>query len=97
MFYVYILQSESKHRLYIGFTTNLKQRLIKHNAAQNPSTKAYTPWAIIFYEAYMSRSDARRREKYFKTTQGHQAIKRMLRDHLVNYEKMHFEDQGSTT
>lgn len=97
MFYVYILQSEMKHRLYIGKTVDLKNRLKEHNAGQNASTKPYRPWVLVFYEAYIKQSDASRREKYLKTTQGHQALRRMLKDHLEDYEAMHFEDQGSTT
>lgn len=97
MFYVYILQSKIQSRLYIGKTADLKRRVKEHNAGQNVSTKAYKPWVLIFYEAYVSKSDASRREKYLKTTQGHQAIKRMLRDHFATYNKIHFEYQGSTT
>jgi putative endonuclease len=90
MFYVYILQSEAKHRLYIGKTTNLKRRVAEHNAGQNVSTKSYRPWNLIFYEAYLSQQDASRRERYLKTTQGHQAIRRMLQSHLDGYDKIHF-------
>ena len=97
MFYVYILKSETRYRLYIGKTTNLKKRLKEHNAGQNASTKPYRPWELIFYEAYVKRSDATRREKYLKTTQGHQAIHRMLQDYMQEYKDMHFEYQGSTT
>ncbi len=97
MFYVYILQSEKMKRLYIGKTVNLKRRLNEHNAGQNASTKSYTPWSLIFYEAYIKSSDAGRREKYLKTTQGHQAIRRMLHDYLDESSYMHFEHQGSTT
>lgn len=97
MFYVYILQSEVKQRLYIGKTRNLKRRVAEHNAAQNASTKAYCPWVLIFYEAYTNSEDASRREKYLKTTQGHLAIKRMLKAHLTIYQDIHFEYQGSTT
>lgn len=97
MFYVYILQSEDKKRLYIGKTQNLNRRVKKHNAEQNASNKAYTPWTLIFYEAYTNYDDATRREKYLKTTQGHQAIRRMLSKHLEKYNEMHFEHQGSTT
>ncbi|MCU0667206.1 MAG: GIY-YIG nuclease family protein [Patescibacteria group bacterium] len=97
MFYVYILQSTLSQRLYVGKTTNLKVRITEHNAGQNASTKPYRPWEIIFYEAYVKKSDADRREKYLKTTQGHQAIHRMLRDYLSDYNYKHFEYQGSTT
>ncbi len=97
MFYVYILQSEVKQRLYIGKTTDLKCRVSEHNAGQNVSTKAYKPWTLIFYEAYIEKSDASRRERYLKTTQGHRAIRRMLADHLKKYNGIHFEYQGATT
>lgn len=97
MFYVYILQSESKHRLYVGKTNNLKRRVKEHNDGQNLSTKAYMPWTIIFYEAYLNKDDASRREKYLKTSQGKQAVRRMLREYLHKYDKISFEYQGSTT
>ncbi len=92
MFYVYILQSQKNGRLYIGQTSDLKRRVKEHNAGQNLSTKAYKPWKLIFYEAYTEHDDVNRREKYLKTTQGNQTIKRMLRCYFIN-----FEHQGSTT
>lgn len=95
MFYIYLLQSKS--RIYVGVTSDLKRRVNEHNAGQNVSTKAYLPWELIFYEAYNNRVDAKRRESYLKTTQGRQAIRRMLTHHLKNYAKTHFEYQGSTT
>lgn len=87
MYYVYVLQSDQ--HLYFGVTRDLKKRVTQHNSGKSPSTKRYIPWTIIFYEAYNNTYDARRREKYFKTSQGKQAIKRMLRHH--------FENQGSTS
>ncbi len=97
MFYVYVLQSEVKNRLYIGKTSDLRRRVKEHNAGQNASSKPYVPWEVIFYEAYTRQSDASRREKYLKTTQGHQALKRMLKDYFKDYPDKHFEYQGSTT
>jgi putative endonuclease len=97
MFYVYILQSQVKNRLYIGRTNDLKRRVTEHNTGQNVSTKAYKPWTLIFYEAYINFDDSKRRERYLKTTQGHQAIKRMLSSHFQKNTETHFEYQGSTT
>jgi putative endonuclease len=42
----------------------------------------YIPLKLLFYEAYLSREDALRREKYFKTTDGKRAIKLMIRETL---------------
>jgi putative endonuclease len=83
MFYVYVLKSKKKlDQLYIGYTTNLKERLKKHNEGLVQSTKPYLPWKLIFYEAYQSKKDAKRREQYFKTTKGRKALKLMLKDSL---------------
>ena len=76
-FYVYVLQNKEGRR-YVGSTTDLVRRLKEHNAGQNIATKPHIPWEIIFYEAYRSREDGLRREKYLKTTQGRRSLKKML-------------------
>ncbi len=81
MFYIYILRNR-KNKLYIGFTTDLKERLKKHNFGSVKSTKPYRPWKLIFYEAYISKKDAKRREKYLKTAKGRTTIKTMLAETL---------------
>ncbi len=84
-FYTYILQSIKHQDLYVGYTTDLKERLKKHNSGSNVSTKSHRPWFLIFYEAYRNEKDAKRREKYFKTSQGSRLLKRMLKEYF--YEK----------
>lgn len=83
MFYIYCLQSEKeKQGLYFGFTTDLKKRLKEHNSGHNISTKRYLPWKLIYYEACLLESDARRREKYLKSNMGRRMFKRRLKDYL---------------
>jgi len=48
------------------------------------STKPYLPWRIIFFEAYRNEKDAKRREKYLKTSQGGRLLKRMLKEYFYN-------------
>ena len=79
-YYVYILESESNSKeLYIGYTNDLKKRLIQHNGGLSRSTKRYLPWKLIYYEACLNINDAKRREKYFKTSQGRRLLKRRLK------------------
>lgn len=50
-----------KGELYFGSTNNLKRRLKEHQEDKVFSTKG-SNWTLIYYKAYSSESDARRRE-----------------------------------
>ncbi len=82
MFYIYLLESCRNKEKYIGYTTDLRKRLVEHNQGLTVSTKRYRPWKLIYYEACIEESDAKRREKYLKTTQGGRLIKRRVKDYL---------------
>ena len=82
--YVYLLQSEIDESFYIGYTADIKRRFVEHNLGKNFSTKSKKPWILIFYEAYLNEKDAKRREKYLKTSQGARLIKRMIKEYLYN-------------
>lgn len=82
MFYVYILQSEKDKSLYIGYSPDLKKRLVKHNKNQVTSTKHKTPFKLIYYEAYLERKDATGRERFLKSGAGWRFIKKQLKNHF---------------
>ncbi|MEK7182316.1 MAG: GIY-YIG nuclease family protein [Patescibacteria group bacterium] len=94
MFYVYILQSNKNKELYIGYTSDLRKRIKEHNQGLNFSTKRYMPWKIIYYEACKEESDAVRREKYLKTTQGGRLIKRRIKDYLYKSSSILSKDNS---
>jgi len=85
MFYVYVLISLKDKKFYIGFTKDLKRRLKEHNSGKNISTKSRLPFELIYYESHLSKADAERREKYFKTTKSKSTLKQMLRESLRNF------------
>ena len=66
MFYVYIIKSKLDQKLYIGYSNDLRRRLIEHNSGVNKSTKNKVPFRLIYYEAYRSETDARIREQKLK-------------------------------
>jgi len=82
MYYVYVLKSHLDDKLYIGYTTNLENRLREHENGEVISTRTRRPFELIFYESYRSMQDAKRREKYFKTSKGKSSLRMMLRDSL---------------
>lgn len=65
MHYVYILRDlEGRH--YIGYTSDLKRRIQEHNNLQTRTTKRMNQPALFYYEAYITESSAKLREKKLK-------------------------------
>ncbi|OGB75409.1 hypothetical protein A2810_01270 [candidate division Kazan bacterium RIFCSPHIGHO2_01_FULL_49_10] len=87
MYYVYVLRSKIDHNLYIGFSENLKQRVLDHNAGKNISTQLRKPLDLIFYEAFSNKFDALRRERYLKTNKGKTMLKQLLREDLKDQNR----------
>lgn len=81
---VYLLQSLKNKSLYVGCTSDLKNRLIIHNQGKSYHTKKYMPWKLVYYEAYTSKKDAFSREQSLKLhAQGLRRLKERLSDSLV--------------
>ena len=66
MYYVYVLKSLKDNDLYTGSTNNLSKRLKEHNEGKCFSAKMRIPFEVIYYEAYKSEKDARKREHNLK-------------------------------
>jgi|SRR3989338_589663 len=80
---VYVLLSQKDNNFYIGYTTNLHQRLTSHIQGNSKATEPRRPFTLLFCEYYLSKHDATRREKYFKTTIGKKVLRLMLKDSLA--------------
>ena len=82
MYYFYILRSLKNRKLYLGYTSDLKERFHSHNAGKNKSTKPYAPFELIFYSGFKNQKDALNCEKYFKSSAGWKRIHKMLDNSL---------------
>ena len=76
MYFVYILKSLKNNDIYIGSTENVIKRFNLHNKGKVKSTKAYRPWQLLNKEEFNSRSDAVKRERFLKTGQQKEILKR---------------------
>ncbi|MBI4100682.1 GIY-YIG nuclease family protein [Candidatus Microgenomates bacterium] len=81
-YYVYILRSQKSGSLYIGYTTDLIKRFEQHNNGKSQATKPFRPYKLIYYEAFLDRVDAKRREVYLKSGYGRKTINRLLNKYL---------------
>ncbi len=69
-FYIYVLKSIKDDNLYIGYTSNLVRRVEEHKKGLSFATKFRRPFKLIYFEGCTDEQDAKRRERYLKTTQG---------------------------
>jgi putative endonuclease len=84
MFYVYILYSRKIKQVYVGQTNNLDKRLKEHFDGKNFSTKNKLPLSLIHVEIYQTRSDAMKREKFFKSLSGSKLKSKILKKFLAD-------------
>lgn len=83
MFYVYILKSQKFNKYYTGQTKNLANRIKVHNLGKTKSIKAYIPFELIYFEEFSTRTEAVKREKYFKSGSGREFVKKQVENALV--------------
>lgn len=83
MFYVYILECKEDKAWYIGYSSDLKQRIKAHLSGTGArTTKLKNSWELIYYEAYKNSKDAKGREIFLKSGSGRTYIKRQLKNYL---------------
>ena len=78
-FYTYVLLCADGH-LYVGYTSDLRQRLKQHQAGEVPSTQPRLPVKLVYCEACLSERAAIAREKQLKTGFGRAYLQRRLSD-----------------
>ena len=66
MFYTYILEC-SDGSFYTGYTNDLERRVRVHNMGKGAKyTKARLPCRLVYYEIFISKSEAMKREYFIK-------------------------------
>jgi putative endonuclease len=79
MFAAYVLRSLRDGTHYYGSCSNLEQRLREHNNGKVRYTKGHAPYVVHYVEWYETRSEAFRRERFFKSIAGYL----WLKDHAI--------------
>jgi putative endonuclease len=82
-YFVYIIQSTTSGKWYIGYSSELKTRIQNHNAGFNASTKNRGPWVLIFVREFTSKMDALELERYLKQTRNKEYIRKHFSEHFL--------------
>ncbi len=78
MNYTYVLRSTKDNKLYIGWTKDLKKRIMDHSEGRVRATKSRRPLVLVYYEACANKQRAIEREKFFKTGFGRRFLKNRI-------------------
>ena len=78
LYYVYMLQSKGiKPITYVGYTNNLRKRILLHNSGKGAKFTRGRKWILIYKEKLKSKKEAISREYYIKNN-------RTLRNKIKN-------------
>jgi len=80
MYIVYALYSKSYDKIYIGYTSNLEQRMLSHNKlSMKGYTLKYRPWIVVYTESLDTKKAALIREKQLKSAKGRDFVWNLIK------------------
>ena len=77
-YFVYILYSTTKDKFYIGYTSDLNERIIRHNQKSKGFTGSTNDWELKYHETFENKIDALNREKQIKSWKSKIKIKELI-------------------
>jgi putative endonuclease len=87
VYYVYLLEDTLEKSWYIGYTTDLNQRVKNHNEGKGgKTTRQKQSWKLIYFEGYRNEKDALGRERFLKSGSGRRFLKKQLKWYLEQYK-----------
>ena len=86
-YYVYLLLTKSgkNHISYVGYTTNIINRLKKHNSSNGAKFTKGRKWNVIYSKKYNNKSTALKEE--YKLKKDYKKRKKIKKIYLLKYEK----------
>jgi predicted GIY-YIG superfamily endonuclease len=98
---VYILYSPSCDQFYVGQTSDLNERLFRHNNPGSKSTKKTNDWIVKYAEDYSTKSDAAARELQIKKKKSRKYIEwliaKQVKSQISVYMRLPSEKRSSRT
>ena len=78
MWFVYIIYSKKLDKYYTGVTDNLEWRLERHNLGWGRYTRGGIPWQLVYYEEYLTKQEALKREREVKAQKSRKYIEYLI-------------------
>jgi putative endonuclease len=75
---LYILQSKSCGKYYVGISQNPEIRVQYHNTIEKGFTSRYRPWEIVFIKEFENRELAMEAERKVKSWKSRKMIEKVI-------------------
>ena len=75
VYYTYILKSLRDKKYYYGSCKDFEKRLLEHNDGKVKATKFRRRFVLHYFEKFETRSEAYKRELFFKSIDGYKWLK----------------------
>lgn len=85
LYFTYVLECSTEHNkiLYVGYTKDIKKRYQRHLNKEVSTTKKFNNIILIYFEACLNKTDARKRELQLKTGFGRGYIQKRLSSYFT--------------
>jgi putative endonuclease len=77
-YFIYIVYSKTKNSYYVGYTSNLQERLLRHNQKSKGFTGSRNDWQIVHSERFSTKTEAMKRELQIKSWKSRIKIEALL-------------------
>ena len=79
MYSVYIIFSQKIDKYYIGFSSNVQERLCKHNRNSKGFSSTGRPWTLVYTEMFDNKLDAMARENQLKRWKNRDRLETLIK------------------
>jgi putative endonuclease len=78
MYSVYIIYSQKIDKYYIGFSSNVQERLLKHNRNSKGFSNIGKPWILVYEETFDNKKNAMSRESQLKKWKNRERLETLI-------------------
>jgi putative endonuclease len=79
MHFVYIIYSQKLDKYYIGFSSDVEDRLRKHNRRSKGFSSLGRPWMLIYTKRFETKKEVMVREKQLKSWKNRERIESLFK------------------
>ena len=92
---MYAIKSATSQRVYVGQTSDLEDRMKRHNSGEVQSTRKDVPWKLVAVEEFKTRSQAMWKEMELKNSRG-KRVKWLEQNRLITRNEPTPRREGHT-